>query len=409
MRITEKSVEGVTVLAIAGKLDTHTSDEAQNRMIGLIDGGVEKLVLDLEALEYISSIGFRALLLAAKRLQSEDGGLRICNITGNVKEVFNMRLAEDQFLKKALQEFIQRNVFTRGVNSYIAAYNQGDIEEALARHEALTHELKQVTFQSPDRGMFFEEFDARQERREVTAQSGHEDVFSTGIRDLDESIHGGLRRGEVGLFFGDAKAGKSIGLIHMGFACTRQRAGRVLHFVHEGGRKQTEDRYDARFAEYNYYAMRSYNLDPYIEKGLRQEYSQLGGWLCVQGMMDDWEYTVPDLEGVMQEMEARGFVADMLVVDYADLLAPRKTLDGKYAQQESVYRDLKRLAEKAYRGRGVAIWTASQIRRPDRMKKSGNPLDNDPTYVLKGTELADSYAKIRIVDIAISINEIFFC
>lgn len=90
MRITERNAGDVTVLAIAGKLDTHTSDEAQSRLIDLIDDGAAKLVLDLEALEYISSIGFRVLLMAAKRLTGGDGGLRICNITGNVKEVFDI-------------------------------------------------------------------------------------------------------------------------------------------------------------------------------------------------------------------------------------------------------------------------------------------------------------------------------
>jgi anti-anti-sigma factor len=90
MRITEKTADDVTVFAIAGKLDTHTSPEAQDRLIALIDGGALKIAIDLEDLDYISSIGFRVFLMAAKRLKGDGGALRLCNIVGNVKEVFDI-------------------------------------------------------------------------------------------------------------------------------------------------------------------------------------------------------------------------------------------------------------------------------------------------------------------------------
>ncbi|NKB58997.1 MAG: anti-sigma factor antagonist [Alphaproteobacteria bacterium] len=90
MQMAVKTVGDVQVLAILGKLDTHTSPEAQDRLIGLIDDGAKAVLVDLKELEYISSIGFRVFLMAAKRLRSEDGTLRICGINGNVKEVFDI-------------------------------------------------------------------------------------------------------------------------------------------------------------------------------------------------------------------------------------------------------------------------------------------------------------------------------
>lgn len=90
MRITEKTANDVTVFSIAGKLDTHTTPEAQSLLIGSIDSGAEKVVVNFEDLEYISSVGFRVLLMAAKRLQTDGGSLRLCGISGNVKEVFDI-------------------------------------------------------------------------------------------------------------------------------------------------------------------------------------------------------------------------------------------------------------------------------------------------------------------------------
>ncbi len=90
MQITETNMGDVTVLAFSGKLDTHTSQDAQDRVTALLDSGAIKVLFDLKELNYISSIGFRVLLMAAKQLQRDGGAMRICNITGNVKEVFDI-------------------------------------------------------------------------------------------------------------------------------------------------------------------------------------------------------------------------------------------------------------------------------------------------------------------------------
>ena len=56
----------------------------------MINDGARKVIVDLAALDYISSIGFRVFLIAAKQLNRDGGVLRICGISGNVKEVFDI-------------------------------------------------------------------------------------------------------------------------------------------------------------------------------------------------------------------------------------------------------------------------------------------------------------------------------
>lgn len=90
MRITVKAIDDVQLLAISGKLDTHTSQEAQDVLTGLINDGARTVVIDLADLDYISSVGFRVFLIAAKQLKRDDGVLRIYGISGNVKEVFDI-------------------------------------------------------------------------------------------------------------------------------------------------------------------------------------------------------------------------------------------------------------------------------------------------------------------------------
>ena len=48
------------------------------------------LVIDLKNLEFISSAGLRALLLAQKTVTSSDGKLIVSGVSGVVKEVFRI-------------------------------------------------------------------------------------------------------------------------------------------------------------------------------------------------------------------------------------------------------------------------------------------------------------------------------
>ena len=56
----------------------------------LIDAGTSRILIDFEALEYISSAGLRVLLATAKKLKSAGGDLKICSLNDTVQEVFDI-------------------------------------------------------------------------------------------------------------------------------------------------------------------------------------------------------------------------------------------------------------------------------------------------------------------------------
>lgn len=73
---------------IEGRLDTATSPELEKEL-GELDG-VRELVLDLTALEYISSAGLRILLAAHKKMEKQDGRLVVRGANPSVREVFTL-------------------------------------------------------------------------------------------------------------------------------------------------------------------------------------------------------------------------------------------------------------------------------------------------------------------------------
>ena len=90
MEITTRTEQDVTILALAGHLDSNTSPEAQAALDTILAGGVAKLVIDFRALDYISSAGLRVLLGTAKRLSQSKGALRLFGLNEAVREVFEI-------------------------------------------------------------------------------------------------------------------------------------------------------------------------------------------------------------------------------------------------------------------------------------------------------------------------------
>ena len=90
MEIMTLKVANATVVSITGRLDAVTAPEYEKKIQELIGAGEVSFVVDFEALEYISSAGLRGLLVTAKLLKAKNGQVRFANVTGTVKEVFDI-------------------------------------------------------------------------------------------------------------------------------------------------------------------------------------------------------------------------------------------------------------------------------------------------------------------------------
>jgi anti-sigma B factor antagonist len=90
MEITTKDLNEVKVVQFQGHLDSNTSQEAENCLKDLLDQQANKILVDFEKLDYISSAGLRVLLSTAKQLKTNDGKLRLCNLNETVQEIFDM-------------------------------------------------------------------------------------------------------------------------------------------------------------------------------------------------------------------------------------------------------------------------------------------------------------------------------
>lgn len=88
MELQKTTQDGVTTLALSGRLDSLTSATLDRELQAV--GGSAKIVLDFSDVSYLSSAGLRVLLAGHKRAKAENGSLQIRNIIPTVMSVFEM-------------------------------------------------------------------------------------------------------------------------------------------------------------------------------------------------------------------------------------------------------------------------------------------------------------------------------
>ena len=85
----EKTIAGAAAdLKITGRLDTTTAPELEAAIDACV-GGIQELVLDCAALEYVSSAGLR-VILKAQKLMNAKGCMRLTHVNESIMEVFDI-------------------------------------------------------------------------------------------------------------------------------------------------------------------------------------------------------------------------------------------------------------------------------------------------------------------------------
>ncbi|GBC63483.1 anti-sigma factor antagonist [Desulfonema ishimotonii] len=90
MEIIEEKQGAASVIRISGRLDSNTSPEFEDHVSAAIRNGSHHMILDFEALNYISSAGLRVILKATKDLKRLEGKLMLCAMRDYVREVFEI-------------------------------------------------------------------------------------------------------------------------------------------------------------------------------------------------------------------------------------------------------------------------------------------------------------------------------
>jgi anti-anti-sigma factor len=82
--------DDICIVYLKGRLDSAASSGVEQEIMDHIAGGRRRMLLDFSELHYVSSIGLRTVLVAAKRMNAEGGKLVLCSLNPQVAEVFTI-------------------------------------------------------------------------------------------------------------------------------------------------------------------------------------------------------------------------------------------------------------------------------------------------------------------------------
>lgn len=90
MDIREKACGAVTVLFPSGRIDAAHSEVFHSRLAAAVARTAAQVVVDMSGVAYISSVGLRALMMAAKQTKASGGKLAVAALQPVVKEIFEI-------------------------------------------------------------------------------------------------------------------------------------------------------------------------------------------------------------------------------------------------------------------------------------------------------------------------------
>jgi anti-anti-sigma factor len=88
MEISEQRQGDIIVLIPVGRINNDTSATFQPKLLDSVGSAGSKVLIDFSRVEYISSAGLRALMMASKQSKATNGRLAVAGLTPMVKEIF---------------------------------------------------------------------------------------------------------------------------------------------------------------------------------------------------------------------------------------------------------------------------------------------------------------------------------
>jgi anti-sigma B factor antagonist len=89
MDIASKTVEGVTVVELAGELTTQTAPETQEKVLQLAEAST-KMILDMSRVPFMSSAGLRVLLMLHRTITGRGGKVLLVGLSEDLQNTMSL-------------------------------------------------------------------------------------------------------------------------------------------------------------------------------------------------------------------------------------------------------------------------------------------------------------------------------
>lgn len=283
---------------------------------------------------------------------------------------------EQTHIQETLGKFVRTQNVRKAITDSFDLIKNQQWEELESRVVEATKSGFDVLSMGQD---YFKDFEDRLDRR---VNQEEYKKLSTGIPALDELMYGGLKNKQLGLIIGGTGRGKSIFLEWLARIAILH-GKKVIYFTCELSEDDIAERFDSMFCRIKPNELVTYNAE--ATKKLDGFRSAYGTSLLVKEYPADTA-TVNTLKNYYRQLSAMGCQADLVVVDYLDLLKPHRHYKDTTQELDAITKALHGFAKEM----NTRVWTATQLNR------SGLAMETPDE-----TSIAGALAKLFTADVAI--------
>lgn len=291
-------------------------------------------------------------------------------------DILDADLTDGEYVKDNIKEFGKQAAMTEAILNSVDDIEKGGeysrIEERVKDAIALGEGMEDLGSD------YFATAEDRMERRsqgEVLLK-----MVPTGLKGVDQVLKGGAYAGELGVIIAPPNRGKSFSLANIAGGAVELGFNAVFYTL-EMPEEQVNIRFDSFFTRKSEEYING-SLDK-VMKAINNMKKLNYGRLIVK-KFPTTSCNINTIRSHLAKLKAMdGFVPDVIIVDYGDLVQPRRAYSDKRFELESVYLDLRDLGAEY----DCPVWTASQAGRGSLDKK-----------VVTIADLAEAFNKANIAD-----------
>ena len=284
--------------------------------------------------------------------------------------IYNTEIKDAEFVKNTALDFCRKQVLKSAMIQSVSLLKSSSFDEIA---KVINDALKLGN----DSNFGYDYIQDFEKRFEIKAR----DPIATGWDEIDGLLQGGLGNGELGVVIAPTGAGKSMALVHLGTQA--MKAGKtVVHYTLELQDTSIGIRYDSCVTGVSLSELHSF------KEMIYEKVQEIKGKLIIK------EYptksaTTQTIKTHLEKLKQKDIKVDMILVDYGDLLKPVITTREKRHDLESIYEELRAIAQEVK----CPVWTASQTNR------SGLNAE-----VITMESISEAYSKCFVADFIVSVS-----
>jgi len=284
--------------------------------------------------------------------------------------IYNSEIKDSDFVKNTSLDFCRKQVLKSAMIKSVSLLKTSSFDE-------ISKVINDALKLGGDSDFGYDYVQDFEKRFEIKAR----DPISTGWDEIDVLCKGGIGNGELGVVIAPTGAGKSMVLVHLGTQALL--AGKtVVHYTLELQDTSIGIRYDSCVTGVPLSETHSF------KEMIYEKVQEVAGRLIIK------EYptksaTTQTIKNHLEKLKQKDIKVDMILVDYGDLLRPVKTTREKRHDLETIYEELRAIAQE----NKCPVWTASQTNR------SGLNAE-----VITMESISEAYSKCFVSDFIFSVS-----